>query len=144
MKRFTSGLMALAVLSLIAGCEKGPPTLVPTMEFPPTRTSIPTEPPVPTATPIPGPTLVPTVTSVPMATVRRTATLRAGPGVEYGVSGRANFGDTLVVYARCEGWLMVSPDDTQWIIEGRVTLNVDLDAIQDICSAPPEPTPTGD
>jgi hypothetical protein len=75
--------------------------------------------------------------------VRRTATLRAGPGVEYAVAGTANFGTSLIVYARCEGWLMVSHDDTQWIIEGKVTLNVDIEDIQDIC-APQEPTATSE
>ena len=135
-------LLALAALLLIAGCNRGPPTLVPTLAFPPTRTPVPTETPIPTETAVPGPTPVPTETPVPMATVRRQATLRIGPGVDYDIAGTAQFGEALVVYAQYNGWLQVSEDGDKWIIEGKVYLHVERNAVPELESFPPEPTRT--
>ncbi len=137
MKRIPVALVALAILSLTVGCDTGPPTLVPTLTFPPTFTPVPSDTPIPTEALPPTQTPIPTETPVPIATVRRQATLRAGPGVDYTVAGNARFGDTLVVYAQCDGWLQVNGEGSQWIIEGKVTLNVDLDDIPFICSVQP-------
>ena len=139
MKRIAAVLIALGVLSLIAGCSSGPPTLVPTLAIPLTNTPVPSETPIPTWAGPPTVTPIPTDTPIPQAEVRRQATLRAGPGVDYPVAGRANFGDILIVYARCEGWFAITSDGSQWIIEGRVILNVPLDTIPDVCN--PTPTP---
>jgi hypothetical protein len=113
MKRAALTLATLAALSLALGCDRGPPTLMPTITFPPTKTPVPT------------------------ANVRRQATLRAGPGVDYAVAGTAQFGEHMVVYAQCDGWLQVSSDASKWIIEGKVILNVDLDEIPFICRVSP-------
>ena len=139
---FSILLVALAALLPIAGCNRGPPTLVPTLAFPPTRTPVPTETPVPTATITPGPSPIPTETPVPMATVRRQATLRTGPGVDYDIAGMAQFGEALVVYARYNGWLQVSEDGGKWIIEGKVYLHVERQVVPQLESFPPELTPT--
>jgi hypothetical protein len=136
MKRILSAFLPLVVLVLAVGCKSGPPTLVPTLAVPSTKPAEPTETPIPTETLIPSATPIPTETPIPTARVRRQATLRAGPGVDYPVAGRANFGDTIIIYAKCEGWFQINPEGSQWIIEGKVTLEVDPTIIPDICSAP--------
>jgi hypothetical protein len=136
MNRKISICIALTALLLTFGCKSGPPTLVPTLVMPSTKPPEPTETPIPTETLIPTETSIPTETPIPTARVRRQATLRAGPGVDYPVAGRANFGDTLVLYAKCEGWYQINPEGSRWIIEGRVTLEVDPDIIPDVCSGP--------
>jgi hypothetical protein len=137
MKRAALTLATLAALSLALGCDRGPPTLMPTITFPPTKTPVPTETPTPAPELPPTLTLIPTETPVPTANVRRQATLRAGPGVDYAVAGTAQFGEHMVVYAQCDGWLQVSSDASKWIIEGKVILNVDLDEIPFICRVSP-------
>jgi hypothetical protein len=137
MKHTAFTLTIIAVLFLAIGCDRGPPTLLPTITFPPTKTPIPTHTPEPTETPPTTLTLVPTETPVPIANVRRQATLRAGPGVDYAVAGTAQFGQHMVVYAHCDGWLQVNSDGNQWIIEGKVILNVDVDELPFICHVQP-------
>jgi hypothetical protein len=129
--------MIVIILVFVVGCDRGPPTLVPTLAIPLTDTPVPTETPAPTEVLPPTPSPIPTETPVPIATVRRQATLRAGPGVDYAVSGSARFGQTLVVYAQCDGWLQVSGDGSQWIIDGKVNLNVEQNMIPFICRVQP-------
>ena len=124
------------MLFLQVGCKSGPPTVVPTLAIPYTKIPEPTQTPVPTDTPVPTKILIPTETPIPTARVRRQATLRSGPGVGYPVAGRARFDDSLIIYAQCEGWYQVSADGSQWIIEGKVVLNVDPAIIPNVCSAP--------
>lgn len=147
MKRWAPKPIALVLAALViagssAAC-KGPPTLVPTLAFPATKTPVPSQTPVPRATEVPSRTPTPTETPIPMARVRRQATLRTGPGVQYDVAGTAQFAQTLVVYARYNGWFQVNSEGDQWIIEGKVTINVDLDAIPELAKFPPDPTATG-
>ena len=139
MKRNPIGLMIVVVLFLVVGCDRGPPTLVPTLVIPATHTPMPTDTPEPTAFLPPSPTPIPTATPVPIATVRRQATLRAGPGVDYAVAGSVRFGQTLVVFAQCDGWFQVSDDARQWIIAGKVTLSVEPETVPFLCRVPVSP-----
>ena len=141
MNRVTFVLTALAMLLLAAGCRTGPPTLAPTLVLP-SPTPLPTDTVEPVDTALPIETGIPTDTPVPSVWVRRGSTLRAGPGVQYPVAGNASFGEVLIVYGRCEGWLLVSSDGSRWIIEGKVILDVPLETIPEMCGAPEEPTAT--
>jgi hypothetical protein len=132
-------VIVVVVLFLVFGCDRGPPTLVPTFAIPPTHTPMPSHTPDPTAILPQSPSAVPTVTPVPRATVRRQATLRAGPGVDYAVAGSVPFGQSLVVFAQCDGWFQVSEDAGLWIIEGKVTLHVEQDKVPYICRVPVGP-----
>jgi hypothetical protein len=140
MKRNHAGLViVVAVLFFVVGCDRGPPTLVPTFVNPPTHTPMPSDTPEPTAVLPQSPTQIPTATPVPIATVRRQATLRSGPGVDYAVAGSVPFGQSLIVYAQCDGWFQVSDDAGLWIIAGKVILSVEQDKVPHICRVPVGP-----
>ena len=112
-----------------------------------TLTMPPTSPPSPTSTP--SITLTGTPTSTPTSppdgrVIADVLNLRSGPGLEYGVVGHLQKGDTLEVKARLEAgdWVKVSTvmGLEGWVAVEHVALNIPLDNIPLAVEIPLTPT----
>ena len=146
-----SVVLSIVVLT-VSGCGAigGGPTPTPTAKptLPATPTSVPTAvPPTATPTPIPPTPVPPTPTPVPpQATTKQQVNLRAGPGVEFAISGRMPQGVNAIILGKNEDakWFQLAYPDAKtpsWVASSFVTVTGSIDQLQVVAVAPP-PTPT--